>query len=108
VFDTTSYTACSSFQWKEKLKFVTTHVVKVDTMLSPRPGVTQESHCQPGTDPTPRTSQKELKLAMQSYPRGSRRLYLKILLARLSILILSKSYPLHGILSQVTRLMKSL
>jgi hypothetical protein len=29
-------------------------------------------------------------------------------LARLSILILSKTYPLRGILSQVTRLMKAL
>jgi hypothetical protein len=24
-------------------------------MLSPRPGVTQEGHCQPGTGPTPQT-----------------------------------------------------
>jgi hypothetical protein len=31
----------------------TTHVAKVDTMLSPRPGVTQEGHYQPGMDPTP-------------------------------------------------------
>jgi hypothetical protein len=77
-------------------------------MLSPRPGVTQEGHCQPGMDPTPRTSQKEQKLAMQGYPWGSRRSYLKNLLARLSILILSKTYPLRGILSQITRVMKVL
>jgi hypothetical protein len=43
---------------------MTTHIVKVDTMLSPRPSVTQEGHCQPGTDPTPRTSHTEQKLAM--------------------------------------------
>jgi hypothetical protein len=102
----TSYTACPGSQRKEN-KFVTTHIVKVDTMLSPRPGVTQEGHCQSGTDPTPRTSHTEQKLAMQSYPWGSRRSYLKSLLARLSILILSKTYPLRGILSQVTRLMKA-
>jgi hypothetical protein len=77
-------------------------------MLSPRPGVIQEGHCQPGTDPTPRTSHTEQKLAMQNYPWGSRRSYQKNLLARLSILILSKAYPLRGILNQVTRLMKAL
>jgi hypothetical protein len=32
---------------------VTTHVAKVDTVLSPKLGVTQEGHCQPGTGPTP-------------------------------------------------------
>jgi hypothetical protein len=67
-------------------------------MLSPRPGVTQEGHCRPGMDPTPRTSHVEQKLATQNYLRGSRRLYLKMLLARLSILILSKTYPGLGIL----------
>jgi hypothetical protein len=77
-------------------------------MLSPGSGVTQEGHCQPGTDPTPRTSQMEQKLAKQGYPWGSRRSYLKNFLARLSILILSKAYPLRGILTQVTRLMKAL
>jgi hypothetical protein len=45
---------------------------------------------------------------MQSYPWGSRRSYLKDRLARLSILIFSKAYPVRGILSQVTRLMKAL
>jgi hypothetical protein len=75
----------------------TTHVAKVDTMLSPRPGVTQEGHCQPGTDPTPRTSHVEQKLAMQNYPWCFRNLYLKKILARLSILILSKAYPGLGI-----------
>jgi hypothetical protein len=89
-------------------KSATTHVTRVDTILSPKLGVTQEGHCQPGTDPTPRTSQKEQKLAMQGCPWGSRKSYLKSLLARLSILILSKAYPLRGILSQVTRLMKVL
>jgi hypothetical protein len=77
-------------------------------MLSPMLGITPEGHCQLGTDPTPRTSQKEQKLAMQGCLWGSRKSYLKSLLARLSILILSKAYPLRGILSQVTRLMKAL
>jgi hypothetical protein len=94
----TSYSACPSSQWKE-YKHATTHVTKVDTVLSPKLGVTQEGHCQPGTDPTPRTSQMEQKLAMQNYPWGSRRSYLKDRLARLSILVLSKAYPGLGILS---------
>jgi hypothetical protein len=46
-------------------------------MLSPRPGVIPEGHCQPGTGPTPRTSQRERTLATQGYPWDSRRLYLK-------------------------------
>jgi hypothetical protein len=75
------------------------HVTKVDTVLSPKLGVIQEGHCQPGTVPIPRTSQTEQKLATQSYPWGSRRLYLKMLLARLSILILSKAYSGLGKLS---------
>jgi hypothetical protein len=62
-------------------------------MLSPRPGVTQGGHCQPGTDPIPRTSQKEQKLAMQGCPWNSRKLYLQMVLARLNILVLSKAYP---------------
>jgi hypothetical protein len=70
----------------------------VDTTLSPKPGVTQEGHCQPGTDPTPRTSQKEQALAMQGCPWDSQKLNLKQILARLSILILSKAYPSLGIL----------
>jgi hypothetical protein len=82
----------------ERKEHATTHVAKVDTMLSPRPGVTQEGHCQPGTDPTPRTSQKEQTLAKQGCPWDSRRLYLKQILARLSILILSNAYPGLGIL----------
>jgi hypothetical protein len=77
-------------------------------MLSPRPGVTQEGHCQPGTDPTPRTNQKEQKMAMQGCPWGSQRLYLQMILARLSILILSKAYPGLGIIYPVTRLMTAL
>jgi hypothetical protein len=70
VFNTTSYAACPSSQRKEN-KHATTHIVKVDTILSPKLGVTQEGHCQPGMDPTPRTSQTEQKLAMQGYPWGS-------------------------------------
>jgi hypothetical protein len=34
----------------ERKDYATTHIAKVDTTLSPRPGVTQEGHCQPGTD----------------------------------------------------------
>jgi hypothetical protein len=66
----TSYSACPSSQRKEH-KHATTHIAKVDTILSPKLGVTQEGHYQPGTDPTPRTSQKEQKLAMQGYSLGS-------------------------------------
>jgi hypothetical protein len=103
----TSLTACPCSQRKENT-YATKHVAKADTMLNPMPGVTQEGHCQPGMCPTPRTSHTELKLAMWNYLWGSRRSYLKMILARLSILILSKTYPLCGILSQVTRLMKAL
>jgi hypothetical protein len=92
----------------ERKDYATTHVGKVDTRLSPRPGVTPEGHCQPGTGPIPRTSQKVRKLAKQGYPWNSRKLYLKQILARLSILILSKAYPSLGILYPVTRLMKAL
>jgi hypothetical protein len=80
--------------------------MKVDTALSPKPGVTLEGHCQPGTDLTPRTSHTEQKLAMQYYPGGSRRSYLKNSLARLSMLILSKPYLGLGYTLPITRLMK--
>jgi hypothetical protein len=87
----------SKFTAEEKF-FVTTHVAKADTKLSPGPGVTLEGHCRPGTGPIPRTSQKERTLATQGCPWDSRRSYLKQTLARLSILILSKTYPGLGIL----------
>jgi hypothetical protein len=90
MFKTTSLTACPCSQQKEK-RYATKRVVKADTMLSPMPGVTQEGHCQLGMDPTPRASHTESKLAMWNYPWGSRRSYLKMILARLSILILSKT-----------------
>jgi hypothetical protein len=93
-----SCSACLSSQRKEN-KHGITHVAMVDTMLSPKLGVTQEGHCQLGTDPTPQTSHTEQKLAIQNYPWGSRRSYLKNLLAKLSILILSKAYPGLDILS---------
>jgi hypothetical protein len=80
----------SMFTAKRKV-FATTHVAKADTMLSPGPGVTPEGHCRPGTGPTPWTSQKEQTLATQGCPWDSRRLYLQMILARLSILILSKA-----------------
>jgi hypothetical protein len=105
----TSQNSSSTFNLTDKLNSLskliverkdcaTTHVTIMDTMLSPRPGVVQEGHCQPGMDPTPRTSQKEQALAMQDCPWNSWRLYLKQILARLSILILSKAYPSLGIL----------
>jgi hypothetical protein len=75
----------------EENSHVTTHVAKVDTTLSPKHGVIQEGHCQPRTDPTPRTSQTEQKLAMRNHPGGFQRSYLKNRLARLSIPILSKT-----------------
>jgi hypothetical protein len=67
------------------------YVAKVDTMSSPKPGVIPEGHCQLGTDPIPRTSQTEQRLAMLDHPWGSQKLYLKNRLARLSIIILSKT-----------------
>jgi hypothetical protein len=85
----------------------TTHVAEVDTMFSPKPGIISEGYCQPGTDPTPRTRQMEQKMAMQDYPWGSQRSYLKNSLARLSILILSKAYPGLGYTLPITRLMKA-
>jgi hypothetical protein len=67
------------------------HIAKVGTMLSPIHGVISEGHCQPGTDPIPRTSETEQRMAKQDYLFGSHRPYLKVKLARLSILILSKA-----------------
>jgi hypothetical protein len=75
------------------------YVAKVDTMFSPKPGVIPEGHCQPRTDPIPRTSQTEQRLAMLNHPWGSQGSYLKNRLARLSILILNKTHPESGILS---------
>jgi hypothetical protein len=90
-----------------KNKHATTQVAKVDTVLSPKLGVTPEGHYQPGTDPTPRTSHTEQKLAMQNYPGGSRRSFLKNSLARLSMLILSKAYPGLGYTLPIAKLMKA-
>jgi hypothetical protein len=67
------------------------YIAKVDTMSSLKPGVILEGHCHLGTDPIPWTSQTEQRLAMLDHPWGSQRLYLKNRLARLSILIVSKS-----------------
>jgi hypothetical protein len=96
VFKPTSQIACPCSQ-RKKNKHATTYVAKFDTMLSPKPGVTPEARCQPGTDPTPWTSHVESKFATQNYPWGFRRLYLKKILARPSILILSKTYSGLGI-----------
>jgi hypothetical protein len=97
MFKLTSITACPNSQRKKKF-YATTHIAKANTKLSPGPGVTPEGQCRPGTGPTPRTSQKERTLATQGCPWDSRRSYLKQILARLSILILSKAYPGLGIL----------
>jgi hypothetical protein len=64
VFKTTSLTACPCSQQKEN-KYTIKHVAKADTMLNLMPGVTEEGHCQPETDPTPQTSHTESKLAMR-------------------------------------------
>jgi hypothetical protein len=85
----------------------TTHVTEVDTTFSSKPSVIPEGHCQPGTDPTPLTSQMEQRLAMQDNPWGSQGSYLKNSLARLSILILSKAYPGLGYTLPITKLMKA-
>jgi hypothetical protein len=79
------------FTAEEKLTRDYTHIADVDTTLSLKYGIIQEGHCQSGTDPTPRTSQTEQKLAIRNYPWGFQRSYLKNRLARLSILILSKT-----------------
>jgi hypothetical protein len=50
----------------EENSHATTHVAMVDTTLSPKHGVIQEGHCQPGTDPTPQTSQTEQRLACRT------------------------------------------
>jgi hypothetical protein len=63
VFKTDKLNSLSMLTAEGK-EHATTHVTKVDTMLSPRPDVTQEGHCQPGTDPTPRTSHVEQQFAM--------------------------------------------
>jgi GTP cyclohydrolase FolE2 len=47
MFKLTSETACPCSQQKGN-KHATTLIAKVDTMLSPRPGVSPEGHCQPG------------------------------------------------------------
>jgi hypothetical protein len=65
------------FTAEENLR-ATTHIAEVDTTLTPKYGVIPEGHCQPGTDPIPRTSQTVQKLAMQDYPWGSQRSYMKI------------------------------
>jgi hypothetical protein len=67
------------------------HIAKVDTTLSPKYGVIPEGHCRSGTDPTPRTSQTEQRMASLDYPFGFHRPYLKDRLARLSMLILSNT-----------------
>jgi hypothetical protein len=97
MFKLTNTIACPNSQRKEKF-FATTYVARTDTKLSPGPGVTPEGQCRPGTGPTPRTSKKERTLATQGCPWDSRRSYLKQILARLSMLILSKTYPGLGIL----------
>jgi hypothetical protein len=76
-------------------------------MLSPKYGVIPEGHCRPEMDPTPWTSQMEQRMARLDYPFGFSQAIPENRLARLSMLILSKTYPFHGILCHVTRLMKA-
>ena len=47
-------------------------------MPSPHHDITPEGHCQPGTNPIPRTSQTEQRRAKLEYPFGSQRPYLKV------------------------------
>jgi hypothetical protein len=49
----------------------------------------------------------EQRMARMDYSLGFHRPYLKNRLARLSMLILSKTYPFHGILCHVARIMKA-
>jgi hypothetical protein len=78
---TTSYANLCKVTAEENL-LTTTHVARVDTTFSPKSGVIPEGHCQPGTDPTPQTSQTEQRLAMLDHPWGSQRSYLKNRLAK--------------------------
>jgi hypothetical protein len=70
--------------------------------------ITRRDLCWPGTDPTPQTNHREEHRAMVQVEKSPQEDYLnKSHNARLSILILSKAYPFHAILSHVTRLMKA-
>jgi hypothetical protein len=89
MLKTTSYICL--WQSTSGRKIDTRHVARVDITFSPKPGVIPEGHCQPGTNPTPWTSQTEQRWARQDYPFGFHRPYLKDRLARLSMLILSKT-----------------
>jgi hypothetical protein len=61
--------------------------------------------CWPGTAPTPRSNHREVHRAIVPAKQSPQEGYLnKSHNARLGILILSKAYPFHGILSHVTRL----
>jgi hypothetical protein len=75
-------------------------------MRSPVDGVTPRGQCWTGPDPIPRTNQAEQQRGRTHYQPDSQPAYLKAVLARLSILILSKTYPGLGILKPITRLMK--
>jgi hypothetical protein len=67
-------------------------------MRSPVDGVTPRGRCWSGMIPIPRTNQAEQQKGRTHYQPGSQPAYLKVVLARLSILILSKAYPELGIL----------
>jgi hypothetical protein len=67
--------------------------------------ITRRDLCWPGTDPTPRTNHLKEHRAMEQVEQSPQEDYLnKSHNARLSILILNKAYPFHGIFSHVTRL----
>jgi hypothetical protein len=70
--------------------------------------ITRRDLCWPGMDPTPRTNHRGEHRAIAQAEWSPQGKYLKTSYkARLSILILSKAYPFHGILSHVTTLMKA-
>jgi hypothetical protein len=59
--------------------------------------ITRKVLCWPGMDPIPRTNHREEHRAMAQAEQSPQHHN-----ARLSMLILSKAYPFHGILSHVT------
>jgi hypothetical protein len=72
-------------------------IIILDTTRKPVRGITRQSHCWPGTDPTPLTNQLEKYSAQPNQLSYVQKTHLKTLpQTRLSILILSKSYPTSG------------
>jgi hypothetical protein len=95
MFKLTSRTACPTHSGKKRLRDYTRR--ESGHHAQPKAWCHSGGSLPAGTGPIPRTSQKEQLLAMQGCPWDSRKLNLKQILARLSILILSKAYPGLGI-----------